>query len=256
MQSNKIVLLAGKGISTNIVYNFLKDSFDIARVIIEEPPSRISLIKKRIKRFGILKVTGQLAFQVIIMNALKMLSKKRKQEILDNYLLDDTPPPADKVNIVRSVNDKETISLLNELHPTLVIVNGTRIISKQVLNSVNATFINTHAGITPKYRNVHGAYWALVKKDPEHCGVTVHLVDQGIDTGKVLYQKTITVSEKDNFVTYPFLQIGEGVRILRQAASDHFNDRLTIKDGTRESHLWYHPTIFQYLYYRFKFGVK
>ena len=40
-----------------------------------------------------------------------------------------------------------------------------------------------HAGITPQYRGVHGGYWAVVNNDPEHCGVTIHFVDKGIDTG-------------------------------------------------------------------------
>ena len=52
-----------------------------------------------------------------------------------------------------------------------------------LLEAVPAVFLNTLAGITPSYRGVHGAYWALVQRQPDACGVTVHLVDAGIDTG-------------------------------------------------------------------------
>ena len=34
-----------------------------------------------------------------------------------------------------------------------------------MLQSVEAIFVNTHVGITPKYRGVHGGYWSLVKND-------------------------------------------------------------------------------------------
>jgi folate-dependent phosphoribosylglycinamide formyltransferase PurN len=72
---------------------------------------------------------------------------------------------------------------LKAINPDLVIVNGTRIISKKVLSSINSKFVNIHVGITPKYRGVHGTYWALVNNDVENSGVTVHFVDEGIDTG-------------------------------------------------------------------------
>jgi len=71
-------------------------------------------------------------------------------------------------------------------HPDVVVVNGTRIIAEKVLHSVPATFLNTHSGITPLYRGAHGGYWALVKKDRANCGVTIHVVDAGIDTGGIV----------------------------------------------------------------------
>jgi folate-dependent phosphoribosylglycinamide formyltransferase PurN len=67
---------------------------------------------------------------------------------------------------------------LKAINPDLVIVNGTRIISKKVLSSINSKFVNIHVGITPKYRGVHGTYWALVNNDVENSGVTVHFVDE------------------------------------------------------------------------------
>ncbi len=70
----------------------------------------------------------------------------------------------------------------------MVLVVGTRIISRKVLVAVAAPFINYHDGITPKYRGIHGGYWASAQSDLANFGVTVHLVDPGIDTGEVLYQ--------------------------------------------------------------------
>ena len=48
-----------------------------------------------------------------------------------------------------------TIDELWRHSPRVVIVNGTRIIQERVLQSVDAIFLNTHAGITPMYRGVH-----------------------------------------------------------------------------------------------------
>jgi folate-dependent phosphoribosylglycinamide formyltransferase PurN len=105
-------------------------------------------------------------------------------------------------------------------------VNGTRIISKEVLNCVDAVFINMHAGITPKYRGAHGAYWALYNKDRENAGVTIHLVDEGIDTGNIIYQSVVPITEKDNFATYPTLQTCVGVEYEVKAINDIANGKL------------------------------
>ena len=113
-----------------------------------------------------------------------------------------------------------------------------------------------HAGITPKYRGVHGTYWALYNKDAANSGVTVHLVDPGIDTGGVLYQARVTVTNKDNFTTYPIIQLAEGIQFLLSASKDALSKNLNIKEVTKESTLWYHPTIWQYLAKRISGAVK
>lgn len=125
-----------------------------------------------------------------------------------------------------SVNDLECISLLKDLNPDVIIVNGTRIISSKVLESTSVLFINTHVGITPKYRGVHGAYWALVKDDRENCGVTIHKVDKVIDTGDHIKQATIQISKHDNFATYPLHQYGVAIDLMKETLKDFCNNKL------------------------------
>ena len=132
---------------------------------------------------------------------LHFFSAKRKNEILKEFNLEDKPFPRGKIVPVKSVNDDECIAALQKINPAIVVIIGTRIISKEVLDCTAAKFVNIHAGITPRYRNVHGAYWALVNNDQENCGITVHLVDPGIDTGSIIYQSKISISSKDNFIT-------------------------------------------------------
>ena len=256
MSDAKIVLLAGEGISTNILYHALKDEFVIHSIILEEQVGKKTFIKKRIKKLGLWKVAGQILFQAIIAKFLHLTSSNRKKEILEAYSLDAAPLPSEKITRVPSVNDEQCLDLLRSIAPQIVIVNGTRIIPKRILDGVNAKFINMHAGITPKYRGVHGAYWALVNKDKENCGVTVHLVDAGIDTGEVIFQTMITPGTKDNFVTYPLLQLAAGIPGMKKAIADILDDRLVKKSSAGESKLWSHPGFGQYLYHRISTGVK
>jgi methionyl-tRNA formyltransferase len=250
------VMLAGKGVSTNILFHSLKNDYDIQAVILEDAVPAKEFLKKRIKKLGFWKVAGQVLFQVSIAKILNSTSLKRKKEILKKYDLDDTGIPPEKVVKINSVNNPKCIFLLEKFNPEIVIVNGTRIISKKVLQSVPVKFLNIHAGITPKYRNVHGAYWALVNNDLENCGVTVHEVDPGIDTGNIIYQKAIGVTNKDNFSTYPLLQLAEGIICLKKALADIFSNNIAFKKNNLESKIWHHPTFGQYIYHRIFFHKK
>ena len=256
MSTPKIVMLVDRSDLSRIMYHGIARHYPVAKVIMEDSVSKKVLIQKRIRRLGVFKVTGQLIFMVLS-KVTRPLAQKRVESILHDYQASDAPYPKEKVVEVSSVNAPETIRLLQEIDPDVVVVNGTRIISEEVLNAVHASFINTHTGITPKYRGVHGGYWALTQHDAQNCGVTVHLVDKGIDTGGILYQETIKVTEADNFNTYPYLQVLEAVPLMSKAIEDALADSLkTISRKDLESKLWTHPTIWEYLKCRITEGIK
>ena len=47
------------------------------------------------------------------------------------------------------------------LTPDYVIVNGTSLLSRESIDTINRRVINIHVGITPEYRGAHGGFWAL-----------------------------------------------------------------------------------------------
>ena len=256
MSRSKIVLLAGPGISTRVLYHALKDEFEIDHIILEAPVSKKQLIFRRIKKLGLLTVIGQVFFQLMVVNLLNFFSASRKKQILTTENLHDMVIPAEKIMQVSSVNDDRCLELIQTLDPQLVVVNGTRIISERILLATAATFIDMHAGITPAYRGVHGAYWALVNGDAEHCGVTVHLVDAGIDTGAIIGSALIQPTSTDNFVTYPLLQLSAGIPLMRSAIRSIQQQQLQTNISSAASRLWSHPGFLQYCYYRLRRGIK
>lgn len=254
----KIVMLCSRGDSSSLVYNKLNEHFQIEKVIIEDSVSTKNLLKRRVKKLGLVTVAGQVLFMVLIVPFLKKSSANRKKEILEEYgaSVDSSSMMASDPVFVKSVNDRECIEALKKIDPDIVVVNGTRIISEEVLNSTDAKFVNLHAGITPKYRGSHGAYWALYNNDEKNAGATVHFVDKGIDTGSVIYQSVISVTEKDNFTTYPLLQTCVGVEDEIRAINDIISDKVACKTVDLPSGLYSHPTIFQYLKKRIFGKVK
>lgn len=254
----KILMLAQDGNSTAIVYNKLKEVFHDINIIIEQPVDRKTFLKRRIKRLGIWKVIGQIAFVLFEKIYLKPKAKKRMQEIQKecgisyarNYI------NLDSTYYVNSVNSEECRSLMREISPDIVVVNGTRIIDESTIKCLCVPVINMHMGITPRYRGVYGAYWALTQGDGEHCGVTIHVVDEGIDTGKILAQGIIEVTKKDNFVIYPYLQASVGVGLEVKVINEYFQKgTMEYINNHLDSKLWTHPTLGEYFYFRRK-GVK
>lgn len=250
-----IVLLGGDSDSTWIVANELERSIGLDAIIIEGDDSRLRLLRRRAAKLGVWKVAGQVAF-ILYSRLLEKSSRNRRAEVIAENLWSLSPPERPSISRVPSVNSDQTLALLRKLAPEVIVVNGTRIISKKILEGVDACFINTHAGITPKYRGVHGAYWALANLDAENAGVTVHLVDPGIDTGGILHQAVIKPQPVDNFCTYPLLQLAAGIPILKLAVRDALDGKLQTIENDLPSRLHYHPTIWEYFKNRFQRGVK
>ncbi len=257
LSSKKIVLLGREDSQTAILYNALCGDFPLAAVVVEEGESRLKFVKRRAQRLGLGKALGQMAFRLAVVPWLKLTSRHRVEEILRQSALDASPMPVAKLTKVTSVNSDECIRVLQELKPSVIVVSGTRIIAARVLNCVRAVFINMHAGITPMYRGVHGGYWALVENNREACGITVHEVDTGVDTGRILGQARITPNGKDNIATYAFLQLAAGLPLLKKAIRDACDGELRpVASPVGASRLWTHPTLAQYVYHRVKSGVK
>jgi len=251
----RVVLLCGPGLSTRIMYHALASDFRIVAVIQEHKPSARGLLARRVKKLGLPTVLGQLAFMVF--NKMRRgASEPRIHELISKYRLNDSDIPEDVLERVESVNDGSTLVRLAQIAPDAIVVNGTRIISNKILTGLSCPFVNTHMGITPKYRGVHGAYWALATDDAANCGVTVHLVDKGIDTGAVLYQDRIEVEPADDFNTYPLHQLHKAIPLMKAALTDIRLGRIAPVPGVGPSALWSHPTLLQYVRNRLRRGVK
>lgn len=254
-----IVLLAAPGASTNAVANALQAAFGDVVVVLERPVSRAALLRRRVRRLGVWTVLGQVLFLLLVQPQLARKARSRLRSLRSQHGLDVSAWNGRAVH-VPSVNSEEARRALRDLAPRVVVVNGTRIIGAETLRSVACPFINLHAGVTPQYRGVHGAYWALVDRRPDLMGCTVHVVDTGIDTGPVLAQPLITGSAQDSFVTYPVRQLGAGLPALLEAVrcvlAGNDLEPVAARDPVAPSRLRSHPTLWGYLRHRLNDGVR
>lgn len=71
-----------------------------------------------------------------------------------------------------------------------------KIISRDILKNLKRPIINLHLSYLPFNRGAHPNFWSFI--DQTKHGVTIHEIDEGIDTGPIIYQKQIRFNFKKN----------------------------------------------------------
>jgi phosphoribosylglycinamide formyltransferase-1 len=75
-----------------------------------------------------------------------------------------------------------------------------KILSKEFIKKFNGKIINIHPSLLPKYKGINTHSRAIKNKDT-FAGCTVHYVTAKLDSGKIIMQKKIEISAKDNPTT-------------------------------------------------------
>lgn len=153
-----------------------------------------------------------------------------------------------KIVKVPSVNSEAFFQAIADLQPDLVFLAGCRLMTTSTLRRMPCPVINYHAGITPKYRGMNGGYWALAKGEPDQFGSTVHLVDEGVDTGPVLRHVRCAPEPDDTIITYPYTLAAASRAACVSAVEDVLAGHIEAIPATGESRQWYHPPIWRYLW--------
>jgi methionyl-tRNA formyltransferase len=95
------------------------------------------------------------------------------------------------------VRAEGAVELVRELAPeAIVVVAYGQIIPPSILEIPPRGIVNVHGSLLPRYRGAAPIQWAIARGERE-TGVTTMLMDAGLDTGPILLQKPIAISEED-----------------------------------------------------------
>ncbi|MCL5284127.1 MAG: methionyl-tRNA formyltransferase [Armatimonadetes bacterium] len=96
------------------------------------------------------------------------------------------------------VRDRDFIEHVRRLSPDVVVLAAFgQIIPRRLLEIPPMGPINVHASLLPKYRGAAPIQWALISGEIE-TGVTTMWMDEKLDTGDILLQKTVPIQHEDN----------------------------------------------------------
>jgi methionyl-tRNA formyltransferase len=86
---------------------------------------------------------------------------------------------------------------LKLLSPDIIaICHFQKLLPKSIISTAKIAVINLHPSLLPKYRGMSPQHWPLINGDSK-TGISIHLVDEGTDTGDIILQEEIEIREND-----------------------------------------------------------
>ncbi|GAB6179349.1 hypothetical protein JCM14036_06680 [Desulfotomaculum defluvii] len=145
---------------------------------------------------------------------------------------------AEKIVKCRDINDEVVVSALKTSGIKKVVLAQSGIIRKPILD-LGKWVINCHPGRLPELRGVDVIRWALLERRAVE--VTLHIVDSGIDTGKILKRQIVPIKDGDNWNMIEKRSIEKSLDLLLDAAikgpSEYCNEITQEKNEGKQYYL-------------------
>ncbi|MCO6452788.1 MAG: methionyl-tRNA formyltransferase [Caldilineales bacterium] len=123
-------------------------------------------------------------------------------------------------------NQPAFIEALRATLPDLFIAAGyTQILGSTLLRLPATAAVNFHASLLPAYRGKHPLFWAL-RNGERWAGLTVHMMDAGIDTGDILYQVRLRTRKRDSVASLYDRVMAQSEKLIANLVSDAESGRL------------------------------
>jgi len=121
-----------------------------------------------------------------------VLNLARKFNVPSHYV----PPGRFRTKLEPEI-ERKIVRILQDAEVELVILAGfMRVLKEPMLNAFAGRIINIHPSLLPKFRGLE-AWTQALKANEQVTGCTVHYVDAGVDTGKILAQKSVPILPND-----------------------------------------------------------
>lgn len=140
------------------------------------------------------------------------------------------------------VNSRKFKKKLKKVGPDLVVsVLFSQILKSDLINIPRKGVINIHPAYLPDYKGISPVFWALTNKE-KYSGVTTHYIDEGIDTGNIIYQKKIKIDPKDTEDSLYEKAVKAGSPLLIKAIRDIEKNKVESKKIRLKGSYYSFPT--------------
>ena len=105
------------------------------------------------------------------------------------------------------LKDPDAIEWVKNLSPDLLVLAFvTQFVPKEMIDMSTHGGINYHPSLLPKYRGGSAINWAIIRGETE-TGVTIHQIDEGVDTGPIIIQEKVEISPDDTVKSLYFKKL-------------------------------------------------
>jgi methionyl-tRNA formyltransferase len=116
----------------------------------------------------------------------------------------------------------DTRAVIARLQPEIIVRVSGGILKRDTFSRARIVTLNIHHGIAPRIRGIWSIPWGIIEGRADWIGATVHEIDDGIDTGKVVWRGSPQLAHGDSAVTLFFRAHLEAVdaliRVIREYA--------------------------------------
>jgi len=135
------------------------------------------------------------------------------------FFFEDSKPVLDRPELVKEVphiNHPDVMQLVDEHNPDLIAVFGTSLIRGDLLKKGRLGIVNLHGGLSPEYRGADCTFWALYNGEPEKIGCTLHFIDAGIDTGRLIAHVSPEITPDDDELTLFWRSVKDSAQVYAE----------------------------------------
>lgn len=161
---------------------------DVVGCVVFDPSPLGRKVSIRERAAELLRVFGFAYFTryAVKFMAARLRPSRRLSTILRRYRVPE-------LQVEANVNAPESIEAIRALRPDLLVsVAGNQIFRRALLDVAPKGCLNLHTALLPRYRGLMPTFWAL-KNGEKETGVSVFLVDEGIDSGPIVVQKRVPI---------------------------------------------------------------
>ena len=135
----------------------------------------------------------------------------------------------------REAFDAEAAQLLQQYQPDLVVLAGyMRILSPAFIQPFAGRILNIHPADTQQHQGLHAYEWAFDSKLPE-TKITVHLVDEGLDSGPILAQQAVDLRGADTLAEVERRGLAVEHELYAQALADLIQNKQAVMSSKKTS---------------------
>ena len=237
-------------LNRDLLPRFMATFSDLAGVVvIRERPGRMKkrlMFEWRRSRLRMLDVFAfRLYYKLRLADGDRTWVKRRVAEGVARY----PEPPAAPIHETDDPNSEETRAFLAGIAPDLVIARCKTLLRPEIFDLPKLGTYVVHPGICPEYRNAHGCFWALARRDMDRVGATLLRIDSGVDTGPVYdyYKADIDEQDESHIVIQHRVVFDNLDRLAEDLQQIEAGTAETIDTSGRESAAWGQPRLTDYL---------
>ncbi|ADF51459.1 formyl transferase [Zunongwangia profunda SM-A87] len=131
------------------------------------------------------------------------------------------------------INSELVQEKLKEIRPDFIILFGTSIIKRDILNLFPNKFINLHLGLSPYYKGSATNLFPFYYKEPECVGATIHIASEKVDAGAILCQLRPEIEVKDDMHTTGNKVILKAGKLLPKILQDYNSGKIDLKKQSK-----------------------